>query len=117
MSDALPDPPSIEPGSLAGASFSRSRRGFEPTEVRSLLGRVADALRVWSTRDEQLSAEVVSLRERVESAEHLDEAKVTELLGTETARIVAAARARRRRRSASTPTPMRPPCGSAPRLR
>jgi cell division septum initiation protein DivIVA len=92
MSDALPDPPSIEPGSLAGASFSRSRRGFEPTEVRSLLGRVADALRVWSTRDELLSAEVVSLRERVESAEHLDEAKVTELLGTETARIVAAAR-------------------------
>jgi cell division septum initiation protein DivIVA len=92
MSDALPDPPSIEPGSLAGASFSRSRRGFEPTEVRSLLGRVADALRVWSTRDEQLSAEVASLRERVESAEHLDEAKVTELLGAETARIVAAAR-------------------------
>jgi cell division septum initiation protein DivIVA len=92
MSDALPDPPTLEPGSLAGASFSRSRRGFEPTEVRSLLGRVADALRVWAVRDEQLRHEVASLRERVESAEHLDEAKVTELLGAETARIVAAAR-------------------------
>ena len=92
MSDAPPDPPTLEPGSLAGASFSRSRRGFEPTEVRSLLGRVADALRVWAARDEQLSAEVASLRERVESAEHLDEAKVTELLGAETARIVSAAR-------------------------
>jgi hypothetical protein len=93
MSDALPDPPSLDPGSLAGASFSRSRKGFEPTEVRSLLGRASDALRVWEARDEQLSSEVASLRERAESAEHLDEAKVTELLGVETARIVSTARA------------------------
>lgn len=93
MSDALPDPPTIEPGALSAASFTRSRKGFEPTEVRSLLGRVSDALRVWALRDEQLSAEVEELARRAEAAEHLDEARATELLGAETARIVSTARA------------------------
>jgi len=92
MSDALPEPPEIDPSTLSSASFTRSRKGFEPAEVRSLLGRAADALRVWASRDEVLARQLGELSGRLESAEHLDEAKVVELLGSETARIVTAAR-------------------------
>ncbi len=92
MSDALPDVPGLEPSHLAGASFERSRKGFEPTEVRSLLGRAADALRVWADRDAQLVRRVEDLSRRLDEAEEFDEERVAEMLGAETTRIVAAAR-------------------------
>ncbi len=92
MSDALPDIPDLDASKVSGASFGRSRKGFEPTEVRKLLGRVADALRVYEQRDGQLVARVEDLSRRLDEAEEFDEDRVTEILGAETARIVAAAR-------------------------
>lgn len=92
MTGPLPDPPELEPTALSGTNFGRARRGFEPTEVRSMLGRAADALRVWAERDAKLAEQIADLTKRLEAAERFDEARVTELLGAETARIVTAAR-------------------------
>jgi cell division septum initiation protein DivIVA len=92
MTGSLPDPPELEPTALSGTNFGRARRGFEPTEVRSMLGRAADALRVWAERDAKLAERIADLSKRLDAAEEFDEARVTELLGAETARIVAAAR-------------------------
>ena len=92
MTDALPEVPDLDSSKVAGASFGRSRKGFEPTEVRTLLGRVADALRVWEQRDARLASRVEELSRRLDEAEEFDEDRVTEVLGAETARIVTAAR-------------------------
>lgn len=92
MTDAPPDPPELEPAQLAGASFSRVRKGFAPTEVHSLLGRAADALRVWNERDERLLERIAELERQLSEAAELDEQRITTVLGEETARIVKAAR-------------------------
>lgn len=57
-----------------------------------MLGRAADALRVWAERDARMADRIAELSKRLEEAERFDEARVTEVLGAETARIVAAAR-------------------------
>lgn len=57
-----------------------------------MLGRAADALRVWAERDAKLTERIADLSKRLAAAEEFDEARVTELLGAETARIVTAAR-------------------------
>jgi len=90
--DPIPDPPGLEPNTLAGAEFARARKGFEPTEVRALLGRASDALRAWKERDDRLSARLAELERRLDESQELDEDRITAVLGEETARIVAAAR-------------------------
>jgi cell division septum initiation protein DivIVA len=92
MSDVKPEPPDLQPADLSQANFTRSRKGLEPAQVRTMLGRAEDALRVWASRDAAMQAELEDLRRRVEAAEDLDEAKVTEMLGAHTAKIVTAAR-------------------------
>ncbi len=92
MSDALPESPQLEPSDLSQATFTRTRKGLEPAQVRSLLGRAEDALRVWASRDSIMTAQLDDMRRRLESAEDLDEAKVTEMLGSQTARVISAAR-------------------------
>ena len=92
LPDPVPDPPELDPASLSGSEFSRVRKGFEPAEVRSALGRAADALRAWHERDERLVARVEDLERRLAESEELDEQRITTVLGEETARIVAAAR-------------------------
>ena len=57
-----------------------------------MLGRAADALRVWAERDAKLGERIADLSKRLDAAEEFDEVRVTELLGAETARIVSAAR-------------------------
>jgi cell division septum initiation protein DivIVA len=92
MTETLPDPPELDPAALAGTNFSRTRRGFEPTEVHAALGRAADALRAWNLRDAQFRARLDDLEQRLTEAEQLDEARLTAVLGAETAKIVTAAR-------------------------
>lgn len=91
-SDPVPDPPDLEPGTLAAAGFTRARKGFEPAEVRAMLGRASDALRAWKERDDRLVARLDELERRLEQSQELDEQRITTVLGEETARIVAAAR-------------------------
>lgn len=92
MTDSLPAAPDIDPAALAATGFSRARKGFEPAEVHAVLGRTADALRIWQMRDAQLSERVKELDEQLASAQELDEDRLTAVLGEETARVIAAAR-------------------------
>lgn len=92
MTDALPDPPDLDPAALAASEFTRTRRGLEATEVRAALGRAADALRTWSLRDQQHRKEIEQLRTELEQSKELDESRIVSVLGEETARIVSAAR-------------------------
>lgn len=92
MTDSTPDPPEIDPAVLAGATFTRVRKGFEPAEVHKLLGRAADALRAWQERDDRLVERLAALEQRLEESNELDEQRLTTVLGEETARIVKAAR-------------------------
>lgn len=92
MTDPIPDPPELDPAALAGTNFSRVRKGFEPAEVRSALGRTADALRAWQERDDRLTERLSELEQRLSASEELDEQRITTVLGEETARIVTVAR-------------------------
>ncbi|UDY34869.1 hypothetical protein [Dermatobacter hominis] len=92
VSDPVPDPPDLDAGTLASAGFTRARKGFEPAEVRAMLGRASDALRAWKERDDRLVARLDELERRLEQSQELDEQRITAVLGEETARIVAAAR-------------------------
>ena len=92
MTDSLPEAPDIDPAALAATGFSRARKGFEPAEVHAVLGRTADALRIWQLRDAQLSERVRELDEQLASAQELDEERLTAVLGEETARVISAAR-------------------------
>ncbi len=92
MTDAPPDPPDLDPASLAASDFTRSRRGLEPDEVHAALGRAADALRTWEVRDAHLLARIAALHDELEQSRELDESRIASVLGEETARIVTAAR-------------------------
>ena len=92
MIDALPEPPDLDPVHLSSAHFTRVRRGFEPTEVNTALGRAADALRAWHERDERLVSRIDDLEQQVIEARDLDEDRITTVLGEETARIIQVAR-------------------------
>jgi cell division septum initiation protein DivIVA len=92
MTDALPEPPDLDPQALAASEFTKARRGLEPTEVRAAMGRAADALRAWQERDARLRARVDELEQRLDESHELDEQRIATVLGEETARIVTAAR-------------------------
>ncbi len=92
MIDSIPDPPELDASSLAANEFTRVRRGLEPTEVRAMLGRTADALRTWEQRDQHLRVTIDRLRTELEESRQLDESRIATVLGEETARIVTAAR-------------------------
>jgi len=92
MVDQIPDPPDVGPEQLTAEHLSRSKRGYDPVEVTSLLGRAADALRTWQERDRRLWERVTSLSADLDDALEVDEAKITAALGEETARIISVAR-------------------------
>jgi cell division septum initiation protein DivIVA len=92
MTDALPEPPDLDPQALAASEFTKARRGLEPTEVRAAMGRAADALRAWQERDARLRARVDELEQRLDESHEMDEQRIATVLGEETARIVTAAR-------------------------
>ncbi len=92
MVDPIPDAPGLGPEDLTAADLSRSKRGYDPVEVTTLLGRAADALRAWQERDRRLQERVTTLSADLDSALEIDEDRITEALGAETARIIAAAR-------------------------
>jgi cell division septum initiation protein DivIVA len=92
MVDPIPDAPGLGPEDLTAAGFSKSKRGYDPVEVTALLGRGADALRAWQERDRRLQERITTLSAELDSALDIDEQRITEALGSETARIIAAAR-------------------------
>jgi DivIVA domain-containing protein len=80
---------SLTPSSIASASFTNVRRGFDPDEVRSYLRQVAAELARALESEASLRREVEELHR---DTSELDEATVAGLLGEETARVLTTAR-------------------------
>jgi DivIVA domain-containing protein len=91
ISLSRPDPSS--PNSVSTATFSSSRRGFDPAEVRDFLRMVAAELARLQEREKALDRELrAALRATTNPAVALDEEVVTRLLGEEAVRILSTAR-------------------------
>lgn len=87
ISFTRPDPSS--PSSVASASFTTARKGFEPSEVREFLRMVAAELARLQERERFLERELrTSQRNTTPSSVALDEELVTKMLGEEAARIL-----------------------------
>jgi DivIVA domain-containing protein len=87
-----PEPP-LDATGIARRHFSTVRRGYEPADVRAFLHDVADMV----GRLQRAEAHERERAERAETravlAEQLDEHRLVELLGEETARVLDSARA------------------------
>ena len=91
ISFSRPDPSS--PSAVAGAAFPTTRRGFDQSEVRDFLRMVSAELSRLPERERFLERELASQQGVVQLVpEDLDEERIAELLGEETARIIQAAR-------------------------
>ncbi len=91
ISFSRPDPSS--PAAVAGAAFPTTRRGFDPNEVRDFLRMVAAELSRLQERERFLERELLTRPTDVGIIPgELDEDKLAEVLGEETARIIQAAR-------------------------
>ena len=77
----------VSPDDIARRTFGTVRRGFDPTEVRSFLDSVAEALRAAEDRIESLRQQVVEAEDRAANPV-LDEETVASALGAETARVL-----------------------------
>jgi DivIVA domain-containing protein len=86
-----PEPP-LDATGIARRQFSTARKGYDPTEVRAFLHEVSAVV----GRLQRGEAHEHDRAERAESrahlAEQLDEHRLVELLGEETARVLEAAR-------------------------
>ena len=91
MAASLSRPDPSSPASVAEASFSTARRGFNADEVRAFLVSVAAEMGRLQERERQLEAELRRAEEAVTDVE-LDEDTVTRLLGEETLRVLQTAR-------------------------
>jgi cell division septum initiation protein DivIVA len=91
LSFSRPDPSS--PSAVAAATFTSTRRGFEPNEVRELLRMVAAELARLQEREKFLEREVRTAQRGASGAGvALDDEMVTRMLGEEAARILSTAR-------------------------
>ncbi len=91
VSFSRPDPSS--PSAVAGASFPTTRRGFDQSEVRDFLRMVSAELSRLQERERFLEREIADQQGVVSLVPaDLDEERIAELLGEETARIIQAAR-------------------------
>ncbi|MFZ0667645.1 MAG: DivIVA domain-containing protein [Acidimicrobiales bacterium] len=81
----------LGPDEILRRTFATTRRGFDPTEVRTFLEEVARELSNATDREKALRAEVAEAEERAANPV-LDEETLTSALGTETARVLHAAR-------------------------
>ena len=90
LSFSRPDPSS--PDAVASASFSTSRRGYDPSEVRDLLRMVAAEMARLQERERFLERELRTAQRGTSSVVALDEEVVTKMLGEEAARILQTAR-------------------------
>ena len=81
----------ITPEAVSTRTFSTTRRGYQPDEVKQFLGRVADELAAAGAREAELRR---TLQEALSRAAHpeLDEHALTAALGDHAGRLIASAR-------------------------
>ncbi|MDD9371440.1 MAG: DivIVA domain-containing protein, partial [Acidimicrobiales bacterium] len=86
-----PEPP-LDATGIARRQFSTSRKGFDPAEVRAFLHDVSDMVGRLQRGEAHERDRAERAEQRAKLAEQLDEHRLVELLGEETARVLEAAR-------------------------
>jgi DivIVA domain-containing protein len=89
----MPVDPTLSPESIEARSFTSGFRGYDQSEVREFLGRVAAEVRAYRERTERLESAWHSAEERAARPPVLDEDTLMAAVGDETATILRAARA------------------------
>jgi cell division septum initiation protein DivIVA len=87
-----PEPP-IDATGIARRQFSTARKGFDTREVRAFLTEVSDLVGRLQREQAHEHERAERAESRADLAEQLDEHRLVELLGEETARVLDAARA------------------------
>jgi cell division septum initiation protein DivIVA len=82
----------VDPNELGRREFTRIRKGWDPIEVRAHLLQMADEIKRLQSAETALRAKLERFETAESEPEELDEAKLTRLLGEETARVLEAAR-------------------------
>lgn len=80
----------VGPDDVARHTFATSRRGFEPSEVRSYLESVARELQAAALREQELLDALTTAQQKV-AHPVLDEGTLTAALGQETAKVLQSA--------------------------
>jgi cell division septum initiation protein DivIVA len=86
-----PEPP-LDATGIARRHFSTARKGFDPDEVRGYLHELSDLIGRLQRGEAHERERAVRAESRAELAEKLDQHRLVELLGEETARVLEAAR-------------------------
>jgi DivIVA domain-containing protein len=87
-----PEPAPLDATGIARRHFSTVRKGYDPTEVRAFLHDLSEIVgRLQRAESHQLDR-AERAEARAQLAEQLDEHRLVELLGAETARVLEAAR-------------------------
>src|ERR687894_532355 len=84
--------PSLDATGIARRQFSTSRKGNDPAEVRAFLHEVSDLVGRLQRSEAHERERAERAEQRAKLAEQLDEHRMVELLGEETARVLEAAR-------------------------
>ena len=93
MAPNTPDPAGgINPDDVARRTFTAVRKGFDPIEVQGFLVSVAAELRDSRSRVLELEQELRASQQDADRHREIDPARLTALLGEETARVLDAAR-------------------------
>jgi DivIVA domain-containing protein len=87
-----PEPP-LDATGIARRQFSTTRKGYDPGEVRAFLHELSDVVGRLQRGQAHEHERAERAEERASLAERLDEHRLVELLGEETARVLDAARA------------------------
>lgn len=82
----------IDATGIARRQFATSRKGFDPAEVRAYLHEVADLVGRLQRSESHERERAERAESRAQLAENLDQHRLVELLGEETARVLEAAR-------------------------
>ena len=86
-----PEPP-LDATGIARRQFSTSRKGYDPAEVRAFLHELSDMVGRLQRGESHERDRAERAEQRAKLAEQLDEHRLVELLGEETARVLDAAR-------------------------
>src|SRR5215472_3468795 len=84
---------SITPESVQARGFASAFRGYDAGEVKAFLAKVANELKAWRERADQLESAWHSAEERAARPPVLDEDTLMAAVGEETAAILRTARA------------------------
>ena len=84
--------PRLSTDEVANRAFGRGVRGFNESEVRVFLKKVAEDLAHARERERELESAIDALEEQVRTPRHLSEQELLDALGEETARLLRSAR-------------------------